>query len=100
MIPGLIAGICNKETECGVENELRGSWSCSIDMPEQILTFYEGNHEKTPENVVVLGEFFRDVMMHILELCWWDGGGKDGGDRRGSVCRIGFRCRDSHRCES
>lgn len=32
-------------------------------------------------------------MMHILELCWRDGGGKDGGDRRGSVCRIGSDAR-------
>jgi hypothetical protein len=50
----LIAGVGNQQTGRWVGNELGRSGICPIDITIEVLSLEKGDHQKLPEEVVVL----------------------------------------------
>jgi hypothetical protein len=71
MVPGLKGRIRNKSIRDLVGNHFGWWWDGAVNIAEQILTLQEGNHEKLPENIIFLSEFFQK---YDGEHCEWVSG--------------------------
>jgi hypothetical protein len=92
MIPGLIAGVRNQQTRHWVGHELGRSGICPIDITIEVLSLKKGDYQKLPEEVVVLTELLRYMMMNILNSRWCgrDSGVGNLGGSLGTILRTGI----------